>query len=236
MSTDHSSTTIESDGRTESEVAVPAVVDWAIGAFAALVGTLLALGGGLAYWWLDSETVQLVGAVPAVATDFLTEAELLRVARSVAEWTSFGLVACGLCLVLGGARFVYGRRRTRRDATPEGESTGTTGAHAVYGAATTVLFAAVPFSGVAGGAVAAWLEPSDRSHTRVGALSGLLGVAPGLVVLAGTAVGAVVGCGAIGAPVLGLAVGGLGGAVLLVVGAVGAGLGALGGVVANHLR
>lgn len=235
MTTERSNTA--DTGRTgHGEPEVPGVVDWVVGLFAALVGTGMAVGGGVAYWVLDRGELQSgITDVPLPELG-LTKTELVTATLPALEWLFIGTVATGLGLVVGGIGFALSRRMTRRKAAQGDGTPGTVWAHAVYGAATSALVPVAPLSGLVGGGVAGYLEPPARSRTRAGAIAGLLGVVPAIGVLAAGAVGVVVGASAIGELSAGLLIGGLGGSVVLaVLVALGAGLGALGGALADRL-
>jgi hypothetical protein len=75
----------------------------------------------------------------------------------VGDWFSIGVLLSGLELVAAAVMFVRARRQTRRRVESEGGTTATFWASAVYAAAVTSLVSFVPGSGVAGGAVAAYL-------------------------------------------------------------------------------
>jgi hypothetical protein len=234
MTTERPNTT--DTGRTgHTEPEVPDVVDWVVGLFAALVGTGMAAGGGIAYWVLDRGELQSgVTGVPLPEVG-LTRTELVTATLPALEWLFIGIVATGLVLVVGGVGFVLSRRRTRRAAARGDGTPGTVWAHAVYGAAASALVPVAPLSGLVGGGVAGYLEPPARSSTRAGAIAGLLGVVPAVGILAAGAVGVVVGASAIGELSAGLLIGGVGGSVVLaVLVALGAGLGALGGALADR--
>lgn len=235
MTTERSNTT--DAGRTgHTETEVPGVVDWVVGLFAALVGTGMAVGGGVAYWVLDRGDLQSGITGVSLPETGLTKTELVTATLPALEWLFIGIVASGLVLVVGGVGFALSRRRTRRGAARGDGTSGTVWAHAVYGAATSALVPAAPLSGLVGGGVAGYLEPPARSSTRAGAYAGLLGVIPAAGILAAGAVGIVVGASAIGELGAGLLIGGLGGgAVLAVLVALSAGLGALGGALADRL-
>jgi len=214
---------------------LPPVVDWAVGAVAALVG-LVSLVGGIALTVVaDRDIIAEMVAEGSIESTVFTETEVVEVSLSVATWTGMGLLATGAILLVGAVAYVVLRRRTRRRAEG-GEPQSEFFANATLGAVIALLLSFVPFSPAVGGAVAGYLEAGESQRTvGVGGLSGLLLVSPLLVVLAFLTGGLVFG--ALEAASGGMAL--LLGAVLLLalmlVAVTGAGVGALGGWVGGAL-
>jgi hypothetical protein len=130
--------------------------------------------------------------------------------------------------------FVRARRQTRRRVESEGGTTATFWASAVYAAAVTSLVSFVPGSGVAGWAVAAYLQ-GDGSALRVGATTGIVTwilIVPLLVFLAAELLA---GAGAIDELTGGVVLVGIVLVGELVALAVNLGFGALGGFLADRV-
>jgi hypothetical protein len=172
---------------------VPAVVDWIVGALLALVGLAAALGGTAMFVAIDRSEIREAVANEDVQSDVLTDPELVDVTQSLATWTSVGLIAIGAVLVVTGLGFAVLRHRAHRRVAP-GEPVSSYRANALYGAIVTVVLSFVPLSQVLGGLVAGYLEAANSDRVLgVGALSGVLSVAPALALLAFVMGGVVAG-------------------------------------------
>jgi hypothetical protein len=172
---------------------VPAVVDWIVGALLALVGFAMALGGTALFVAIDRSEIREAVADEEIQSDVLTDPELVDVTQAVATWTGVGLIAIGAVLVVVGLGFAVLRHRAHRRAAP-GEPVRSYRTNALYGAIVTVVLSFVPLSQILGGVVAGYLEVGSSDRVLgVGALSGVLSVAPVLALLAFVLGGVVAG-------------------------------------------
>lgn len=213
----------------------PEFVDWLLAVFVAVVGLALVVGGSALAFVVDRAI--LVEAIERgeLVSPALTDAELLEVSLAVTTWTGIGLLVAGVAMVLVAIGYVVVRHRVhQRDSA--GEPTNSYGTHALLGAVATTVLSFLPFSPVLGGAVAGYFERGESERTvSVGALSGLLAMAPLLVILVFVLVGLVGGMVTIQQTGLAMVVGAAMLLALLVVATVGAGTGALGGYVGGWL-
>lgn len=218
---------------------VPEFVDWIVAAVIALTGLAMTVGGTVMTFVVDrallEEGVQSGRITVVVFERELTEAEMLDFTLEVVFWTGVGTLLTGIALVAVAVAYVLARRRAHRRAG-EDRSAGTYRANAVLGAVATAVLSFVPFSPVVGGGVAGYLDhfASGRS-TSVGALSGVLAVAPALAVLAFVTGGLFAGLSAVGETGLGIVTAATMLLVVLFVVAYGAGLGALGGFAGGRI-
>lgn len=160
-------------------------VDWVVAVLLVLVGLVGASLGVLLNGAADRSDIARMVAEGTIHSDALTDAELVDATHAVAWWGGLGLAVTGALLVVAGVGFVLLRRRTRgTDAGLAGDTL-----NAVVGAVVTVVASFVPFSPVLGGGVAGYLS-GDRG-ARVGALSGVVGALPVVVILGFLAVGLV---------------------------------------------
>jgi hypothetical protein len=159
---------------------------------------------------------------------------MLDLVLAVVSWAGLGLVVTGVGMVLFAVGYLVRRYRVHQRAGPN-EPARTYGSHAVLGAVFTGVLSFVPFSSGIGGAVAGYFERGRSDRTvSVGAVAGLLAMAPVLVVVLFVLVGVVdgfLGVGQSGLAVVGVALILL---VLMLVSTIGAGLGALGGYVGGQ--
>lgn len=214
---------------------LPAFVDWLVAAAIAL-GGLISLVGGTALTFVVDRDLLAEGIeegtiqVTLFSTE-LSEAEMLEFVLSVVSWTGIGLLVTGVAMVLFAVAYLIRRHRAHRRAA-EGEPAGSYGSHAVLGAVLAGVLSFIPFSPGLGGAAAGYLERgrSDRS-VSVGAVAGLLAMAPVLVVVLFVLGGVVDGLLGVGQSGMAIVVVALTLLVLMLVSTVGAGLGALGGYV-----
>ncbi len=214
---------------------IPAVVDYLIAALAALAGVALLVGGSALALLVDRPLIAEAIREEAVGSGTLSEAELITASLAIVDWSGVGLAVAGLLLTVGAVAYVVHRRRVR-SARAAGEAGSDYLGNAVVGAAAGALLSFLPVPTAIGGALAGYLERGESERTAgVGALSGLVSVAPLLVALVFVAVGVVAAGLEIGQA--GLAVVGGAGVLfaLTVVAAVGAGLGALGGYLGGLL-
>lgn len=225
-----------SDPVEESNSDLPELVEWAVAAVMVLIGLAVLAGGWALTSLVDREAIANAVREGTIEGDFMTEAELIEVATSLANWTGIGLLVTGGLLVIAGAVFAYLRRRTRRRRRAGTETGSDFVANAVVGAVSSVVFAFVPFATVLGGAIAGYLEHRESDRTlAVGALAGGLGAAPVALVLGFVTTGLVAGAMAAGDGGLATFLGILS---LFVVGmavAFSAGFGALGGFIGDKI-
>jgi hypothetical protein len=214
---------------------VPAVVDWIVGVLLALVGLAAALGGTAMFVAIDRSEIRDAVANGDVQSDVLTDPELVDVTQSLATWTSVGLLATGAVLLVSGLGFAVLRHRAHRRAAA-GEQVSGYGANALYGAIVTVVLSFVPLSQVLGGLVAGYLEAASSDRVLgVGALSGVLAVAPVLALLAFVLGGVVAGLVGIGEGGFALIVAAALVFAAALLAAFGAALGALGGYAGGRI-
>jgi hypothetical protein len=228
------------DGRADSPRELPSLVDWGIGAVLTVVGLVLAAVG----WLLSTQVnrAEIADAVEGesvsvvVGDQDLSPAEAVDAAVPLIDWLAIGLGATAAVLVVGGVGFAVLRRRTRKRVAREGGTTGTAGAHSMYGAAAGAVLSFIPFSTALGGAIAGYLRNGQSpSGAKVGAITGVLGTIPVAVLTLGVVVGAAGGASAIGEGAAGTLLALLGVVVLLVLALVNAGLGALGGALGKRI-
>lgn len=214
---------------------IPELVDWLVGALLVIVGLASVLGGAALYSVVDRSAIREAIADENVQVEGLSGPETVDVAQALGNWSAFGLIATGAILAIAGIAYVLLRRRTYRRAA-DGEQVSHFGANAVLGAVVAIVISFVPFSQVLGGLVAGHLESADSDRlASVGALSGVLAVAPVLAIALFVAGGAAAGLLAIGEGGLALVVvAALLLGIALVV-AIGAGLGAIGGYLGGVL-
>ena len=221
---------------TRSDWTPAPVIDWIAGAIIAVVGLVFTLVGTTLTLVIDQalldERVTAGEVTVLVYERQLTRAETADLARAVVEWTGVGLLVTGIGLVVFAVAYVLARRR------PAGEpgALGAGWAAVVLGAVTTAVASFLPASPVFGGALAGYLTRAEPdTSVRSGTLSGVVAMAPLVVVVLFVAVGTYVGLTGIGEGGLGVV------AVLsLVVGVVvsllaSAALGALGGYAGGRL-
>lgn len=166
--------------RTAASGSFRAAVDWLVAAFLVLWGALFGAVGYALYVTADRARIAEAVADGTLTSDGLTDAELIDVTFALQESGGVALAVTGVLLVVAGVAFLVVRTRSRR----AGEAGPDTVTNAVVGALVAAVTAFVPLSPVLGGAVAAYLQGGDRDEgTRVGGLSGLVGVAPVVVLL-----------------------------------------------------
>lgn len=214
---------------------VPAFVDWLVAALLALSGLALIVGGSALVFVVDRPLVVEGVADGSIDAAGLTDAQAVELTLAVATWTGAGLLVTGVLLVAAAVAYAVYRRRSRR-AAARGDRVDYYWANAVLGAIVSALLSFVPFSPALGGAAAGYLERGESERTTsVGALSGLLTMAPALVVLVFVLGGLASGLSAAGEAGLAVVAGTGMLLVLMVVAVVGAGLGAIGGFVGGQL-
>jgi hypothetical protein len=217
---------------------LPEYVAWLAATFVALTGLAFATAGGVVLAAAERDLLA-TGVEPGRITvglqeRTLTEPEALAFTTTVMDWTALGLLATGAGLVVFAVGFAVSRHRShRRGRDAAGDSRRTS---AVFGAIATTLLSFLPLSPVFGGGIAAYLgrDGTGRSST-VGALSGLLAMAPMFSLLLFVTVGVAAGLsnlGESGLTVLSVAAMGV---VALFVALYGAGCGALGGLLGERL-
>lgn len=213
---------------------VPAVLDWILGGLVIFGGLLFGLAGWLVFAVAGREQVETVVASEGFQVEGMTEPEFVELTVTLLPWVAAGLAVTGLAMVVLGIAYVVHRRRVHRRAAA-GEAVSHFPAHALVGAAVSVVTSFVPFSPLVGGGVAGYMERGDSTRTTsVGAASGAVMSAPVFVVALFTAAGVASGFGAIGEAGGGVV------AAIVVVGAVASlaftvGLGALGGWIGGKL-
>jgi hypothetical protein len=194
---------------------------------------MTAVGAGL-YVRVDRTAIAEFVAAHSTEVNGLTPAEAVTAGVPFVDWFSIGVLLSGLGLVAAAVMFVRARRQTRRRVESEGGTTATFWASAVYGAAVTSLVSFVPGSGVAGGAVAAYLH-GDGSALRVGATTGIVTWILTVPLLVFLAAGLLAGAGAIDELTGGVVLVGIVLVGELVALAVNLGFGALGGFLADRV-
>lgn len=226
----------EHDGSTNPDVPeVPAVLDWILGGFVILGGILFGLAGGFVFAYVDREQIEALVAPDAVQVEGMTKPEFVDLTVALLPWIAAGLLVTGLAMAAFGVAYVVHRRRVHRRAAA-GEAVSHYPAHALVGAAVSVVTSFVPLSPLVGGGVAGYLERGDSTRTAsVGAASGVVMTAPFFLLALFAAGGAGSGFEALGE-------GDFGGvaAAIVVVGALASlaftvGLGALGGWIGGKI-
>jgi hypothetical protein len=212
---------------------LPEYVDWAVGVVIALAGLALTVGGSALTFVVDRALLEdgiESGEITVIVVEReLTEAEMLAFTLDVVNWTGIGVLVTGVALVVFAIAYVAVRHRTHQ-RVGEGEPAGTYRSYAVLGAVATGVLSFIPFSPVAGGGIAGYLGHHDTGRSiSIGALSGLLSMAPVLLLVGFLTVGLYTGLSGVGEQGLGIVTVAAMLVVLLFVAAYGAGLGALGG-------
>lgn len=235
------SESVGSDGQTSATIGrpLPEFVDWLAAVGIALVGMALTVGGSVLRFVVDRESLEAgveSGQITVVVLERdLTRAEAVDFTAEVLSWTGIGLLVTGIGLLLFAVGYIVARHRAHQ-RTADGEAAGSYRSYAVLGAAATAVLSFVPLSPVLGGGVAGYLEQYETGRSvSVGALSGLLAMLPGMVVLLFVTVGMYAGLAAVQAAGFGLVVVSVMLFVLLLIGAYGAGLGAVGGFAGAYL-
>jgi len=223
----------------ESERVLPAFVDWILAALIAVGGLALTVGGAALTFVVDramlAEGVESGEITILVFERDLTEAEMLDLTQEVVNWTGIGLLVTGAGLALFAVGYAVTRHRAHR-RVPDEEPASSDRAHAVLGAVVTALLSFIPFSAVAGGAVAGYFEHDDTGRSvSVGALSGVLATVPAIAITAFVTVGLYAGLAAVGESGLGIVTAAAMLLGLLFTAAFGAGLGAVGGFAGGRL-
>lgn len=211
---------------------VSALVDWIVAGLLVLVGLAMVLIGLALRAGATTEVIADMVADGTIESDVLSPADVVDVTVAVAQWTAIGLVVTGAVLAVGGAVFVYVRRRAHRQAG--GDAPGSLGANALYGAVVAAALSFVPASTVLGGAAAAYLNGDRDGGAKVGAVSGAISAIPVALLLGFVLVGVVDGLSTVGESAGAFFVAGIGvvGVAVLLLFVVG--LGALGGVVGGY--
>jgi len=174
----------ESDGT----VVFDRVVDWAVGALLGLVGVLGVLGGAVLYYGITRPGVAHAIRSGEFHSDVLTEAEAIDMFVAFGRWTGLGLVVTGLLIASLGVAVVVVHGRARRAGRPT-----PVWIVGLVGASVATVLGFVPFAPVLGGAVSGYLNPNRTAHGfGIGAIAGVFGSLPLLVVGAFTSFGLLV--------------------------------------------
>jgi len=176
---------VETNSTTRSTPAFDRPLDWAIGGVLALLGLLIALGGGVLYTAVDRPEIATLIEESEFRSDVLTEAEAIDAVVALAEWGGLGLAAAGVSIVLIGVAVVvaHGRARRQGRGTPRWVL-------GVVGAIVNTVLSFIPFSPILGGAAASHLSTDrEASGVAAGAFAGLFTIIPALVALAFVGVG-----------------------------------------------
>ncbi|WEL22806.1 DUF5518 domain-containing protein [Halorhabdus sp. BNX81] len=218
---------VETTATTRSPPAFDRPLDWAIGGVLAVLGFLIALGGGILYAAVDRPEIATLIQESEFRSDGFTEGEAIDAVVALAEWGGIGLVATGVSIVLIGVAVVvaHGRARRHGRGTPRWIL-------GVVGAIINTVLSFVPLSPLLGGAAASHLSTDrEASGVAAGAFAGLFTIVPALVTLAFVGVGLFTGLpeATAGAAVAALVIG-----VLLTIVYV-VGLSALGGYIGHRL-
>lgn len=176
---------VETNSTTRSTPAFDRPLDWAIGGVLALLGLLVAIGGGVLYTAVDRSEIATLLEESEFRSDVLTEAEAIDGLVALAEWGGLGLAAAGVSIVLIGVAVVvaHGRARRQGRGTPRWIL-------GVVGAIVNTVLSFIPFSPILGGAAASHLSTDrEASGVAAGAFAGLFTIIPALVALAFVGVG-----------------------------------------------
>lgn len=232
--TEYTESVGESD-RTTSSRTIPPWIDWVVGAVVFLAGLALLFGGYILRTWIDRALVTDVVMDGRTETSFLTPAETVEVAVPTVAWAGLGLLVTGALMIVVAVGYVYRQRTLRRETGSDGRVSNFA-ANAVAGSVAAVVLSFIPFSQALGGAVAGYLEhDATGKSVRVGAVSGLLGVVPAVVVVPFVLVGLLSGLAATSASGLGTVVVGVTVVGVLFGAAFAAGLGAAGGYAGGYV-
>ena len=215
---------------------LPGVVDWLLATVVALTGLAILAGGSAMTFVVDRPLIADMVAEGNLQIEFLSNADSIEVGLAMATWIGLGLIAIGAIMVVAAVAYAVVRRNARRTAEEAGTHRSDYAANALLGAVISALLSFVPFSPAIGGGVAGYLERGESERTvGVGALSGIVLMAPVLGFLLFLTIGLLLGLMAVDAGALALAVGAAMLMAFLVVAVAGAGLGALGGYVGGKL-
>lgn len=214
----------------------PSVVDWLLATVVALSGLAIIAAGSALSFAVDRSVIAEMVAEGNLRMDLLSNADTIEVGVAVGNWTGFGLIITGGIMVVAAVAYAVVRRNARVAAEEVGKPRSDYAANALLGAVVSALVSFVPFSPAFGGGVAGYLERGESERTvGVGALSGVILMAPLLGLLLFLTVGLLQGLLTVEAGALALAVGAAMLMAMLVVAVAGAGLGALGGYVGGKL-
>lgn len=206
------------------------VVDCVVASLVSLVGlVVVTVGVGL----LNAVDPAAVGEVVerfAVQSELFSDAQLVELGTTVADWSGVGAVVTGGLLVLVGAGFLLHRLL----GSNEGGETERIATGAAYGAAVTAALSFVPGSPVLGGAAAGYLQGDRGSGTAAGAVSGAASAVPALLLVGFVFVGITNGLATVGAAAIATLVGLVGMVALSVLLAFSTVMGALGGAVGGR--
>lgn len=229
------STTTERSVLDDAEtIRLPAFADWLVGALLVLGGLVLAVVGSAVWFLVDRAMVAEAVADGEIQSGTVTGADLVDVTFSTITWTGSGLLLTGALVFLVGVAHVVLRRRDHRRA--DDEPTSDYFANSLTGAVVSGVLSFVPFSPVIGGVVAGYFERGESERVvSVGALSGLLGMAPVAMIATFVLAGATVGLLGVGETGIAVFIAVLTIVVVAFVATIGAGLGALGGYVGGRL-
>lgn len=215
---------------------LPGFVDWLVGALYALFGLALLVGGTAITTIVDRAWIVSAVEEGTMQSSLFTEAELIEIATSLVTWLGWGLLVTGALLVVGGIAYAYLRYRAGKRYAQDPAARNDYWANAIRGALVSGLLAFVPFSTAIGGAVAGYLEHRESDRTvSVGAVSGLIQMAPFMLLVLFVLGGVVAGSFAIQAPGIAFTLVLVMFFVLLIMATIGAGIGAAGGYVGGKL-
>jgi hypothetical protein len=174
---------------THTAPAFDRTIDWVIGAVLGLVGVLVALGGATLHSVTTQATVADLVRESEFQSEVLTEAEAVDALVALGQWGGIGFVAVGgLLVVLGvGVVIAHARARNHDRGTPRWIL-------GVVGALIGAVLSFVPLSPALGGGAVGYLDPDpDRNGLGTGALAGVFGSLPLLLVGVFAGVGLLVG-------------------------------------------
>ena len=168
------------DRRTDSDrrIAFDRLIDWVIGIALGIIGFVAGLGGWGLYSISDRSEIATLIHNSEFQSEVLTEAEVIDALAILSDWVGIGLIVTGGILFTLGLAVViaHHRARSRGRITPRWIVS-------VVGAIVGLVLAFIPFSPTIGGAVAGYLDPEYRSSgAAAGALSGIFGTLPALII------------------------------------------------------
>jgi hypothetical protein len=152
----------------------PRFLDWLVPIVLVLIGLALVVGGTALLAGADEGLIREAVQDETIQSDVFTGEDLVDVTFATAWWSGIGLVVTGVTVWLAAVWFYVLRRRERR-LEAEGGRPSYVWTNAIVGGVAAIVLGFIPFSQAVGGAIAGWLQASDRdTNLKVGGLSGLL--------------------------------------------------------------
>lgn len=225
--------TTELDRHPTGTEPLPEFVDWTLGALLAIAGFISLVGGTALAFLVDREFLATGVEEGTITVDLvvteLTREQQLELVATLISWTGIGMLVTGVGMVAVAIWYVL-RRHQAHSRARSGETVSSYSTYALLGGLATVVLSFIPFSPVAGGAIAGYLERGESERTvSVGALAGLIPSLPIVVLLVFVTGGLLSGATAVGEGGLAMVLATAMVLGMLLIVAFAAGLGALGG-------